>query len=105
LKVLARASALAYKATEKSISVIEDLSFEAPKTKDYTGLLNSLSLTNKRTLLVLGEDNKNVFLSSKNVQRANVTTADLVNTYDVLQADNVILCEGSVEKLNNLLTN
>lgn len=104
LKVLARASALAYKATENNISVIEDLTFETPKTKDYTGMLNSLSLTNIKTLLIVGDENKNVYLSSRNVQKASVTTAELVNTYDVLKAEKVIICEGSVEKLNNLLT-
>lgn len=104
LKTLARKSALSYKATGKSISVLEDLSFEAPKTKEYKSLLTSLSLNNKKTLLVLAEDNKNVVLSSNNLQKTKVTTADQINTYDLLNADNLILCEGSIEKIQNLLT-
>ena len=104
LKSLARKSALSYKASDKSISVLEDLNFEAPKTKEYKSLLTSLSLNNKKTLLVLAEDNKNVVLSSNNLQKAKVTTADQINTYDLLNADNLILCEGSIEKIQNLLT-
>ncbi|PIB36432.1 50S ribosomal protein L4 [Reichenbachiella sp. 5M10] len=104
LKVLARKSALTYKATEKSIAVLEDFTFEAPKTKDYAALLNSLSFTDKKTLLVLAEDNKNVLLSSKNLKKAQVTTAAQINTYDLLNADNLILLEGSIEKIQNLLT-
>ncbi|MDW3211640.1 MAG: 50S ribosomal protein L4 [Reichenbachiella sp.] len=104
LKTLARKSALSYKATGKSISVLEDISFEAPKTKEYKSLLTSLSLNNKKTLLVLAEDNKNVVLSSNNLQKTKVTTADQINTYDLLNADNLILCEGSIEKIQNLLT-
>ncbi|MEP2024438.1 MAG: 50S ribosomal protein L4 [Reichenbachiella sp.] len=103
LKTLARKSALTYKATGKSISVLEDLSFEAPKTKEYQNLLTSLSLNNKKTLLVLAEDNKNVVLSSNNLQKTKVTTAEQINTYDLLNADNLILCEGSIEKIQNLL--
>ncbi|MEP3388257.1 MAG: 50S ribosomal protein L4 [Reichenbachiella sp.] len=104
LKTLAKKSALSYKATGKSISVLEDISFEAPKTKEYKSLLTSLSLNNKKTLLVLAEDNKNVVLSSNNLQKTKVTTADQINTYDLLNADNLILCEGSIEKIQNLLT-
>ncbi|MCV9388993.1 50S ribosomal protein L4 [Reichenbachiella ulvae] len=104
LKVLARKSALSYKATEKSISVLEDFSFDAPKTKDYAALLNSLSFADKKTLLVLKEDDKNVLLSSKNLKKAQVVVADQINTYDLLKADNLILLEGSIEKIQNLLT-
>ncbi|MEO9967643.1 MAG: 50S ribosomal protein L4 [Reichenbachiella sp.] len=104
LKSLARKSALSYKATDKSISVLEDFSFEAPKTKEYKSLLTSLALNGKKTLLVLGEDNKNIVLSSNNLQKTKVTTAEQINTYDLLSADNVILCEGSIEKIQNLLT-
>lgn len=104
LKSLARKSALSYKATEKNIAIVEDLTFEAPKTKEYSSLLSSLSVADKKTLLVLGDDNKNVFLSSRNLHKANVVTADQINTYDLLNADNLILCEGSVDKIHNLLT-
>lgn len=104
LKSLARKSALSYKATDKSISVLEDFSFEAPKTKEYKDLLSSLALNGKKTLLVLGEDNKNIVLSSNNLQKTKVTTAEQINTYDLLNADTLILCEGSIEKIQNLLT-
>jgi large subunit ribosomal protein L4 len=104
LKTLARKSALSYKATEKTIAVLEDFSFETPQTKAYVSLLSKLSLSGKNTLLVLSEDSKNVVLSANNLQRTMVTTAALLNTYDVLNADSLILCEGSVEKIQNLLT-
>lgn len=104
LKTLARKSALSYKATGKSISILEDFSFEAPKTKEYKSLLASLSLNNKKTLLVLAEADKNIVLSSNNLQKTKVTTAEQINTYDLLNADNLILCEGSIEKIQNLLT-
>lgn len=104
VKVLARKSALTYKANEKSISILEDFTFDAPKTKDYQALLNSLSVADKKTLLVLGQDDKNVLLSSQNLKKAQVTTAEQINTYDLLNADNLILLEGSVEKIQNLLT-
>ena len=103
LKVLARKSALSYKANDKEISVLEDFSFDAPKTKNYTGLLSSLSLSDKKTLLVLSENDKNVLLSSRNLKNASVTTAEKINTYDLLHADQVLLCEGSIAKIENLL--
>ncbi|MEO9804420.1 MAG: 50S ribosomal protein L4 [Reichenbachiella sp.] len=103
LKSLARKSALSYKATDKSISVLEDFSFEVPKTKEYKNLLTSLALNGKKTLLILGEDNENIVLSSNNLQKTKVTTAEQINTYDLLNADNLILCEGSIEKIQNLL--
>lgn len=104
LKVLARKSALTYKATEKSISVIEDFSFEAIKTKDYVGFLTGLSMDDKKTLLVLPENDRNVLLSSRNLKKANVTTADRINTYELLNADSLLLCEGALEKIENLLS-
>ncbi len=102
LKVLARKSALAYKAKENSIAILEDFTFETPKTKDYIKMLSALSLDNRKTLLVLSESNKNVVLSSRNVKNAKVTTVDTLNTYDVLNADNLVLTESTVEKLDNL---
>ena len=103
LKVLARKSALAYKLKDNSLAVLEDLSFDAVKTKDYVNLLNGLSLADKKTLLVLAEDNKNVYLSSRNIKRAKVITADQINTYDLLHADNLLLSESALEKIENLL--
>lgn len=104
LKQLARKSALAYKVKENSLTVLEDVSFDDIKTKNYTALLSGLSLTDKKTLLVLPEDNKNVYLSSRNLPKARVITVNDVNTYDVLHADTLVLCEGSVSKLENLLS-
>jgi len=103
LKVLARKSALAYKAKDNNISVLEDLNFDSPKTKAYLDLLNGLSLSNKKTLLVLPDDNKNVYLSSRNIKYAKVVTANSLNTYDLLHADTLLLSESSLEKIENLL--
>jgi large subunit ribosomal protein L4 len=103
LKVLARKSALAYKVADKEISVLEDFSFDAPGTKSYAGFLSNLSVTDKKTLLVLSQDDKNILLSSRNLKNAAVTTADKINTYDLLNADKLLLCEGSIEKIENLL--
>ncbi|MBL3656823.1 50S ribosomal protein L4 [Fulvivirga sediminis] len=103
LKELARKSVLTYKAKDNSIAVVEDFNFEAPKTKEYIKMLEALSLGNKKTLLVLSEGNKNIVLSGRNVQNTKVITADSLNTYDVLHADNLILSESSLEKIDNLL--
>lgn len=103
VKDLARKSALAYKAKDNAIAVLEDFSFEAPKTKDYLKLLASLSLDSKKTLLVLPTANRNIALSARNLQRTLVTTAENINTYDVMNADTLIFVESSVEKVVNLL--
>lgn len=103
LKVLARKSALAYKVQEKGLLVLEDFSMEAPKTKEYLSLLNNLSLSNKKTLVVVAETDKNVTLSGRNLQNSKVVTADSLNTYDLLNAESVVLSESSVEKIQNLL--
>jgi large subunit ribosomal protein L4 len=104
VKSLARKSALTYKAKDKAISVLEDFTFEAPKTKDYLTMLNSLSLNDQKTLLVLPKSDKNVVLSARNLQNTKIITADQINTYDVLNADTLVLVESSVEKIeNNLL--
>ncbi|WP_026953264.1 50S ribosomal protein L4 [Algoriphagus mannitolivorans] len=104
VKQLARKSALSYKAKDNSLMVLEDLSFDAPKTKNYIAVLNGLSLSDKKTLLVLPEDNKNVFLSSRNLPKAKVVTVNDVNTYQLLNADHLVLCEGSVSKLETILS-
>jgi len=103
LKQLARKSALSYKAQENNVSVLENLSFDAPKTKDFISLLSSLSLTDKKSLVILPEGNKNVYLSSRNLPKTRVVTVDDVNTYEVLHADVVVFCEGAVSKLENIL--
>jgi large subunit ribosomal protein L4 len=103
VKDLARKSALTYKAKDNSIAIIENFNFDAPKTKQYLQMLKSLALGDKKTLLVLPEATKNVALSGKNVKNTKIITASQINTYDVLHAEHLILSEGSVEKINNLL--
>ena len=103
VKDLARKSALSYKAKDNSIAVLEDFSFDNAKTKQYISLLNALSLGDKKTLLILPENNKNVVLSGRNIQNAKVTTADQINTYDLMHADNVIVVESAISKIETLL--
>ena len=103
VKVLARASALTYKAKENAITVLEDFTFEAPKTKNYVDLMNNLNLSDKKTLLVLGGLNKNVYLSSRNLEHVKVVTAADLNTYDIVNAQSLILSESSVKVLESLL--
>jgi large subunit ribosomal protein L4 len=103
VKDLARKSALSYKAKDNSIAILEDFSFETAKTKQYLSLLAALSLGDKKTLLVLPEVSKNIVLSGRNIQNAKITTADKINTYDVMHADNVIFVESSINKVENLL--
>src|SRR5690606_27332563 len=103
VKDLARKSALSYKAKDNSIAVLEDFSFDAPKTKQYLSMLNALSLNDKKTLLILPEVNKNVILSGRNISNTKITTADNINTYDVMHADNVIFVESSLSKIETLL--
>ncbi|NVJ87721.1 MAG: 50S ribosomal protein L4 [Algoriphagus sp.] len=104
VKQLARKSALAYKVKDNSLSILENVAFDAPKTKNYLALLNGLALSDKKTLLVLPEDNKNVYLSSRNIPKAKVVTVNDVNTYSLLNADHLVLCEGSVSKLETILS-
>ena len=103
VKDLARKSALTYKAKDNSIAILEDFSFDAPKTKQFTSLLKALSLGDKKTLLILSENNKNVILSGRNIQNSKITTADQINTYDLMNADKIIFVESSVSKVENLL--
>jgi large subunit ribosomal protein L4 len=103
VKVLARKSALSYKAKEKAISILEDFTFESPRTKDYLAMLTSLSLNDKKTLLVLPKSDMNVVLSGRNVRNTKIVTADQINTYDVLNADTLVLAESSVEKIEKTL--
>jgi large subunit ribosomal protein L4 len=104
VKQLARKSALAYKVKDNSIMVLENIVFDAPKTKNYLALLSGLSLSDKKTLLVLPEENKNVYLSSRNLPKAKVVTVNDVNTYQVLHADQLVICEGSVSMLETILS-
>lgn len=104
VKVVARVSALTYKAKENAITVVEDFNFEAPKTKNFVDLLKNLNLSDKKTLVVLPATNKNVYLSSRNIQGAQVVKATDLNTYDILNANNLVLAEGSVKEIENILS-
>ncbi len=103
VKDLARKSALTYKAKDNQIAIVEDFSFEAAKTKQYVSLLKSLSVQDKKTLLVLPEVKSNIMLSGRNIQNSKIITADQLNTFDVINADQVILVESSLSKIDNLL--
>ncbi|MFN5635611.1 MAG: 50S ribosomal protein L4 [Flavobacteriia bacterium] len=103
LKRLARKSAFSYKAQNDSILILEDPKFDAAKTKDFKAMLAALNLTNEKVLMVLGEKNDNVYLSSRNLGRVKVVTADSVNTYDVLNAKKVVLAESSIEVIEKIL--
>jgi len=103
VKALARVSALTYKAKDNAITVLEDFNFEAPKTKNFVDLMKNLNLSDKKTLLVLGDTNKNVYLSSRNIQGAKVVKASDLNTYDILNAENLILAESSVKVIETIL--
>ncbi len=104
VKQLARKSALSYKIKDNSLMVVEDLSFDSIKTKSFLALLSGLSLTDKKTILVLPEENKNVYLSSRNLPKSKVVTVNDVNTYQLLNADHLVICEGSVSKLETILS-
>ncbi|SRR5574343_177192 len=103
LKRLARKSAFSYKAQNESIMVLEDLKFDAAKTKDFKSLLTALKLENEKVLMILGSQNDNVYLSSRNLGRVKVVTADSVNTFDVLNAKKVVLAESSIEVIEKIL--
>ena len=103
VKDLARRSALSYKAKDQQIAIIEDFTFNEAKTKQYQALLKSLNLGDKKTLLVLTETNKNVALAGRNIPNTKIITAAQINTFDVVNADQLILLEGSINKLDNLL--
>ena len=104
VKVLARKSALSYKAQENAVIVVEDFSFDAPKTKDFVNITKNLKVEGKKTLLVLPEVNQNVYLSARNLQRAEVMTANTINAYKVLNADVLIVAESSLNTIDQILT-
>ena len=99
LKSLARKSALAYKAIDNNVVVLEDFTFDSIKTKNYINLVNALNLAGEKTLLVLPAQNNNIYLSSRNIQKAQVTTADQLNTYDVLNAGTLLFTADSLKTL------
>jgi large subunit ribosomal protein L4 len=103
-KRLARKSALALKAQENSIIVLEDFSFEAPKTKNFTNILSALNIEGKKSLFVLGSANNNVYLSSRNLKSTEVLNASEINTYKVLNSNKIVLLEGAVDGVVSNLT-
>ena len=103
LRRLARKSALSYKAQENSIMILEDFNFEEIKTKNFTAILKNLNLADKKTLLVMPETDKNLVMSTRNLRKAKVTRAEMINTYDILNASNVLISESSVPIIEDIL--
>lgn|SRR5690625_1334735 len=101
LKVLARKSALSIKANDKAITVVEDLNFDTPKTKEFNEILKSLGVDDKKSLFVLGETNNNVYLSSRNLKKTRVVTISELNTYAIMNAQNIVFFEGSLEGIES----
>ena len=104
VKSLARKSALSYKAQESAIVVVEDFNMEAPKTKEFLSVLKNLKIEGKKVLFVLPESNKNVYLSTRNLQRAEVMTATALNAYKVLNSDVLVITENSLKAIDSILT-
>ncbi|MBA0884433.1 50S ribosomal protein L4 [Flavobacterium undicola] len=104
LKRLARKSAFSIKAKESNIIVLEDFNFEAPNTKNFINVLKALELENKKSLFVLGNTNKNVYLSSRNLKVSSVVSSLELSTYDILNANNLVLLESSLEVIEENLS-
>lgn len=102
VKQLARKSALAYKANDNNIKILEDFNFEAPKTKEFVDLRNNLEVADKKVLLVLSEQNKNIYLSSRNLRDVKVVTISELATYDIMNASIVLFVENSIEPLHKM---
>ena len=103
VKVLARKSALSYKAQENAIIVVEDFNFEAPKTKDFVNIIKNLKVEGKKSLFVLPEANNNVYLSARNLQRSEIALAAQLNSYKVLNADVMVITENSLKAIEAVL--
>ncbi|MDF0708951.1 50S ribosomal protein L4 [Muricauda sp. 334s03] len=103
MKRLARKSALSLKSKEQSLVVVEDINFEAPKTKDFVNFLSSLGIENKKSLIVLGDTNNNVYLSSRNLERSEVVTSSELNTYKIVNATSLVLTESALEGIESNL--
>ncbi|CCY01778.1 50S ribosomal protein L4 [Prevotella sp. CAG:924] len=104
VKVLARKSALSYKAQENAIVVVDNINFEAPKTKDFVNFAKNIKVDGKKTLVVLPEVNKNVYLSARNLQGAEIMSANNINTYKILNADVLVIAQNSLAIIDNILT-
>ncbi len=101
VKQLARRSALAYKLKNNEIIVVEDFTFDTPKTKEFVTMVKDLNVVNKKLLVVFTETNKNVYLSARNVQKAQVQTVSGLNTYRVLNTNCLVVTESAIEAINN----
>ncbi len=104
LKRLARKSALSMKAADKSIVVLEDFNFDAPKTKNFTAVLKALDIQDKKSLFVLGASNNNVYLSSRNFKGSDVVMNSELSTYKIMNANSLVLFEGSLEGIEQNLS-
>ena len=104
LKRLARKSALSIKANDNAITVVEDFSFDTPKTKNFIEVLKAIGIQEKKSLIVLGESNKNVYLSSRNLKGSEVVSVSELSTYKILNAKSVVFMEGSLEGLESNLS-
>ncbi|MGC6469682.1 MAG: 50S ribosomal protein L4 [Flavobacteriales bacterium] len=104
LKKLARASALSKLAKGKNITVLEDFDFDTPKTKNYVELLSNLEMNGKKTLLVLNQPNQNILLSARNLEKTNITTSSNLNTYEIMNAGNLLMVESSIKEIENILS-
>ncbi len=105
LKELARISALSYKAKSNSIIVLEDFTYETPKTKNFAELLQNLKLDGRKTLMVLADVDKAVYLSSRNLQRAKVIRACDLNTYEIVKANNLVILESTIAEIEKTFQN
>ena len=104
LKRLARKSALSMKANDKAIIIVEDFQFDTPKTKNFIEVLKGLGIENKKSLIVLGDSNKNVYLSSRNLKGTEVVSSSELSTYKILNANNLVFIEGSLEEFESNLS-
>lgn len=103
VKILARKSALSYKAQESAIVMLEDFTFEAPKTKEFLSIIKNLKIEGKKVLFVLPESNKNVYLSARNLERTNLAIASALNTYSVLNAETLVVTESALKAIEETL--
>tara|TARA_Y100000589_G_scaffold297091_1_gene304645 strand:+ start:5899 stop:6525 length:627 start_codon:yes stop_codon:yes gene_type:complete len=104
LKKLARTSALSLMAKDKNITILEDFSFDSPKTKKYLEILSNFELNGQKTLLILSEPNDNIYLSARNLNKTNITTSSNLNTYQILNAGNILMVESSIKLIENNLS-
>jgi large subunit ribosomal protein L4 len=102
LKRLARKSALTYKAQENGIIILEDFTFDAPKTKNFISLLKSFELQDKKVLMILAHNDDNIYLASRNIQKTKIVDAASINTYDILNANNIIIAESSLKEIEKV---